>query len=341
MPDMPLNLQSSLTSSATPLSSSSPVGDIRATSGELGQDTAAAFANLLKDSLKDGHGRDIPPELLADLMADAGTPDEDAQALIASEELPAGIETMAALLMAPAVQMAEAARARSSGTDAEGLKLADMTAGGGRGQSGMSGLPLQAAGIAGEQDKAAAGDGNVLPDLDFAGEPSPEALAEPAGGTLQQAQHTDFRAHMQAAQASRTTEMAVATPMHQAGWAEDVGHQITWLADQGIGKAELVLTPPHLGRIEITLEIGGDLGNAQFVSANPQVREALEQAMPRLREMLAQGGISLGEANVSSDQAPKDGRGGESHQRRSRDGGGDIAVSAAAQRQVGLVDLFA
>lgn len=336
MPDMPLNLPAS----STALSSSNPVGDVRAVSGELGQDTAAAFANLLKDSIKDTSGRDIPPELLADLLADAGTPDEDAQTLITSEELPAGMEAMAALLMAPAVQIAEAARGQGGNAIDADDALPDAVTGGGRPQTG-AGQQTQAAGIAADSGKLAAEDGKALPDVNLGTEPSAESRADPAAGTLQHAQHADFRAHMQAAQARQTTELAVATPITQPGWADDVGHQITWLADQGVSKAELVLTPPHLGRIEITLEVGSDLSTAQFVSASPQVREALEQAMPRLREMLAQGGISLGEANVSSDQAPRDGRGGDPHHPRGREGGSEAGVAAAGRRQVGLVNLFA
>ena len=69
--------------------------------------------------------------------------------------------------------------------------------------------------------------------------------------------------HLTAAQRP-TTELAVATPITHPGWADDVGHQVTWLADQGSSSAELVLTPPHLGRIEISLQIGPDQSSAQF-----------------------------------------------------------------------------
>jgi flagellar hook-length control protein FliK len=42
-----------------------------------------------------------------------------------------------------------------------------------------------------------------------------------------------------------------------------------------------------------------------FTSPHAAVRDAIEQAMPRLRDMMADNGIMLGNATVS-DQAPRD-----------------------------------
>ena len=339
MPEIALNIPTS----ATPLAGSAPVSEARAVSGELGAEDAASFANLLKDNLQASQGKELPPGLLAELMADAMKPDEDVQTLITSEDLPAGAEAMAAaLLLAPALQQAEALKGMQQPSgDAADDALSSTTDGGSRSSGDdLAALSRQAAGIAADAGSAGDAAGKPVPELERANELLKDSFADSTAGSLQQSQHADFRAHMAAAQAPRT-ELAVATPITHPGWAEDVGHQITWLAEQGTSKAELVLTPPHLGRIEIKLEIGTDLSTAQFVSASPQVREALEQAMPRLREMLAQGGISLGEANVSSDQPSRDGGGSDSRGQRGRDSGGDIAVAPAARRGVGLVDLFA
>ncbi|MBC7205923.1 MAG: flagellar hook-length control protein FliK [Methyloversatilis sp.] len=336
MPAPTLNLPTS----STPLATSGPVGDIRSIAGELSGEDAAAFANLLRDNLQaSGQGRELPPDLLADLMADAIKPDEDAQELITTETPQSGADMLAAgLLMTPVLQLADALKAAASSESEATTALSDLTGGNGGKPAKGDAAPL-AAGIAAQAGSEAEVDGKTLPDFDLAADVLPDAFADNTTGTMQQAQHADFRAHMAAAQQPKT-EMTVATPVSQPGWADDVGHQISWLADQGMSKAELVLTPPHLGRIEITLEIGSDLSTAQFVSASPMVREALEQAMPRLREMLAEGGISLGEANVSSDQPSREGQGGEQRGQRGRDSG-EVAVSQTARRGTGLVDLFA
>ena len=93
----------------------------------------------------------------------------------------------------------------------------------------------------------------------------------------------------------------IATPVGATGWATEVGNHVSWMASHQQGRAELVLTPPQLGRIEISLSVSGDQASALFVSANPAVRETLEGALPRLREILADAGITLGQAHVGSE----------------------------------------
>lgn len=99
------------------------------------------------------------------------------------------------------------------------------------------------------------------------------------------------------------TTMTISQPVGEAGWDQEVGQRIVWMANRAEGKAELVLTPPQMGRIEISLTVSGDQATASFASANPVVREALESALPRLREVLADAGIQLGQAQVGAENA--------------------------------------
>jgi len=104
------------------------------------------------------------------------------------------------------------------------------------------------------------------------------------------------------AEAARTEapQFAVRTPVSQSGWADDVGNRMVWMAGKELGRAELILTPPHLGRVEITLNVNGDQTTAQFVTATPAAREAIEQSIPRLRELMTDAGLNLGQVNVSA-----------------------------------------
>ena len=98
-----------------------------------------------------------------------------------------------------------------------------------------------------------------------------------------------------------TPVLPVEQPVGASGWGQEVGNRVVWMANRMESRAELVLTPPQMGRVEVSLSISGDQANASFVSANPQVREALEAAMPRLREILADAGIQLGQAQVGAE----------------------------------------
>ncbi len=138
------------------------------------------------------------------------------------------------------------------------------------------------------------------------------------------------------------------TPTGSHGWDAEVGQKIIFLANRQESRAELTLTPPHLGKLEITISVNGDQTSATFISASPAAREALEQALPRLREMLADAGISLGQASVNAesarqgrDEAPATGT-GMGHGGRDK----DTAQAAEAptqwlRRSSGLVDTFA
>lgn len=87
----------------------------------------------------------------------------------------------------------------------------------------------------------------------------------------------------------------------EPGWADELAGKVVWSGNQDQGRAEVVLNPGHLGRIEISVSVSGDQATASFVAASPEARAALEQAMPRLREVLEQSGIQLGDASVRSD----------------------------------------
>ncbi|MFK0668596.1 flagellar hook-length control protein FliK, partial [Aeromonas salmonicida] len=64
-------------------------------------------------------------------------------------------------------------------------------------------------------------------------------------------------------------------------------------------QAEIQLDPLGLGKMKIQIQIGSDnQANVHFVVQHGQTREMLEQAMPRLRDMLAGQGIQLGQTLV-------------------------------------------
>lgn len=97
------------------------------------------------------------------------------------------------------------------------------------------------------------------------------------------------------------TTLPVTTPLKDASWNNDFGQKIVWMAHNNKQSAQLVLNPPELGRIEVSLNIDKAGATATFVSASADVRESIETALPRLREMFAGAGIELGQANVSSE----------------------------------------
>lgn len=157
------------------------------------------------------------------------------------------------------------------------------------------------------------------------------------------------------AETSNLPQLQVHTPAGQRAWAEDVGQRVMFMVGRGDSRAELVLTPPSLGKLSVSIQVSGDQTTAQFVAASSAARDMLEQAMPRLREVLQQAGINLGQTDVSTSgeqhtAAQGEQRNGHGSSSRQRDGSGlrsgEMDVELAPPQRwtratAGLVDTFA
>lgn len=109
------------------------------------------------------------------------------------------------------------------------------------------------------------------------------------------------QAHNGSAGIVQDTSMGLQTALRDPSWATDFGQKLLWFAGNDKQLAQLTLNPPQLGTVEITLKIDKDSANAHFVSANAEVRGAIETALPRLREMFASAGIDLGQVSVGGE----------------------------------------
>ncbi len=100
------------------------------------------------------------------------------------------------------------------------------------------------------------------------------------------------------------------TPVGHGPWREELGERILMLADRNSGTARFKLNPAHLGPLDVSIKVDGDGASIQFTSQNAGVREALEAAVPKLREMLGVQHIPLNEVVVLSptQAVPADGR---------------------------------
>ncbi|MYN26084.1 flagellar hook-length control protein FliK, partial [Duganella levis] len=83
-------------------------------------------------------------------------------------------------------------------------------------------------------------------------------------------------------------------------WDQQLGQKIIFMAAGGEQSATMELNPPDLGPLQVVLSVNKDQATAAFSSATPEVRQALENALPKLKEMMSEAGIQLGSATVSS-----------------------------------------
>lgn len=84
-----------------------------------------------------------------------------------------------------------------------------------------------------------------------------------------------------------------------SAWGEAVGERVVWMVSQQYQNVELHLNPPALGPLEVRLSIADGQASLSFSTQHLPVKEAIESATPRLREMLGESGVSLGSVSVN------------------------------------------
>ena len=85
--------------------------------------------------------------------------------------------------------------------------------------------------------------------------------------------------------------------------SEQMAERLQMMMSKNLKHVDIRLDPPELGRLQIRMNMNGDHTTVHFTVANHQARDVIEQSMPRLREMLAQQGVQLGETSVQQQSA--------------------------------------
>jgi flagellar hook-length control protein FliK len=92
--------------------------------------------------------------------------------------------------------------------------------------------------------------------------------------------------------------LQVLTPVGQGEWTQQFNDEVLWLGSQQIKAAAIKVTPAELGPVEVNIKVVNDVATIQFNSHSGQVRELIEQAVPRLRDMMQDQGIQLADVDV-------------------------------------------
>lgn len=126
--------------------------------------------------------------------------------------------------------------------------------------------------------------------------------------------------------------------------ADALAARLTWQAHQQVSRAEIRVSPPELGAIEIDIQLDGRELRAEFSSANAEVRQALEAGLPRLRELLDGQGLQLVHAEVGGHgrSAPHAAPAPRALSAFGAEGAEpDRPAPAALARRIGLLDEYA
>jgi flagellar hook-length control protein FliK len=142
--------------------------------------------------------------------------------------------------------------------------------------------------------------------------------------------------------AAAAEQAALRSPVGSPRWAEELGSRLVMMSTRGPNEGSLSLAPEHLGPLEVRISMHQQTANVWFGAHHADTRAALAEALPRLREMLAEAGLSLGHSGVSQEAPRHERRQSEALHSGDAPAGTALPLAPAAPRALsGLLDLYA
>jgi flagellar hook-length control protein FliK len=246
---------------------------------------------------------------------------------------------------AAASNSSPAASASSTSDRATGVSTGSSSSGGSMQQ--LVSLLVQdiAAGAQGKSD-AGASRSDVATTLGPPGDTrtanATEALNSVTSSLAPSLAHLGAASHFSLHAQTGTNTAELKSSVGSTEWTDELGGQLTWMTQRGLESGSLRVSPEHLGPVEVKIAVQNGDASVWFGASHPDTRAALEQALPRLREMFANQGLTLTDSGVSR-ESPRQSRSTlpQSVAAVSAVGSSDVSVSATVRLSLGLVDTYA
>ncbi len=117
---------------------------------------------------------------------------------------------------------------------------------------------------------------------------------------------------------------------NQQTLAADLAEKTGWIVEHKLDTAQIQLDPAELGPIAVKIHTHQDQVSVSFVVTNPQVRDAMDQTLQRLKELLNEQGVTLAHADVNDQRQRRDDNEPEAGGRAGRGDVDDEEVLAVA-----------
>jgi|GEM_PF-1939183 len=305
--------------------------------GKLGQQGSEIAENPVQGGLLEGfliNGKEMPET--ADFAAESSAELDETEAGLlfsmlglssAKDARPPGSSENSRVpgpsAFSAAINSSVRGSAMGGGTASPQKTLPPQTAGGteprapfldilGYGADPDTGTPLQ---------PFSAGARDALARETVAQQPLPIAAAPARGAEPPSASPDTFNLLTGMQPAAMTSRLAPAAavaldiPMGEPSWSKGLGERILWMVGQSVQAASIQINPRHLGPVDIQLNLQQDQASVTFSSPHAVVREVLEAAIPRLREMFNDSNLQL----VNVDVGQRDNQDGGALARQFRD----------------------
>jgi flagellar hook-length control protein FliK len=122
---------------------------------------------------------------------------------------------------------------------------------------------------------------------------------------------------------------------------QQLAEKVRWMVNTKNLVAEIRLDPAELGSVNVKVALSGESVTVNFVVQSQQARDAVDTATPKLREMLAEKGIELGQSSVNQESGGQQNQGDDEFANqtgRSQDEFEDIDLPEQAFAQQNIVN---
>lgn len=82
----------------------------------------------------------------------------------------------------------------------------------------------------------------------------------------------------------------------------DLAVRVQWMFKQALSTADIMMDPPEMGPLSVKVQQHNGETNILFQVSHAATKEMLDDSLPKLKAMLEQQGINLGEAQVKQEQ---------------------------------------
>lgn len=168
-----------------------------------------------------------------------------------------------------------------------------------------------------------------------------DAIALGEDGVIFEVQETTYAARF------KSNPVLDRMPSSQSrDWGNTLQQNMVKILSQNLQSAEMQLSPPDLGTLQVKVKMTGDMVSLEFKTETSMVKHAIEQTVDKLKDAFLQQGLNLADVQVST-QLPQRRHSGEKEQQLffsgSHEQQGLLVEEAISRRQPerkGLVDYF-
>ena len=107
--------------------------------------------------------------------------------------------------------------------------------------------------------------------------------------------------HMGSTQNSKTN-LEVPVSINNPQWVDKFSEQVFWLGSQDIKSAVIKIHPEELGPLQISIKMDKDNATVSIISHSSQVSDLVDQAIPKLKDMMSTNGINLSDVQINTDE---------------------------------------